>query len=95
MMFTDPVYCVTITLKNLFPFNGDFSSVKTQQFQGSNLGYRELTALGDVMLCQISLHNSYRTGRRLVVMKLFHSLGHCECYGHTVCMLSQRCLTAD
>jgi hypothetical protein len=33
--------------------------------------------------------------RRIVVMKLICSLGHCECDGHTVHKLSQRRLTAD
>ena len=34
-------------------------------------------------------------GRRIVVIKLICSLGHCECDGHTVNKLSQRRLTAD
>jgi len=34
-------------------------------------------------------------GRRIVVMKLICSLGHCEWNGHTVHKLSQRHLTAD
>ena len=34
-------------------------------------------------------------GRRLVVVKLICSLGHCECDGHTVHSLSQWRLTAD
>jgi len=34
-------------------------------------------------------------GRRTVVTKVIFSLGHCECYGHTVHKLSQRRLTAD
>ena len=34
-------------------------------------------------------------GRRIVVMKLIFSLGHCECDGHTVQKLNQRRLTAD
>jgi hypothetical protein len=47
------------------------------------------------MLCQYRLHESYRIGRPIVVMKLICSLGHCECDGHTVHKLSQRRLTAD
>jgi hypothetical protein len=47
------------------------------------------------MICQKSLHESCRMGRRIVVMKLICSLGHCECDGHTVHRLSQRRLTAD
>jgi hypothetical protein len=48
------------------------------------------------MICQKkSLHDSCRMGRRIVVMKLICSLGHCECDGHTVNKLSQRRLTAD
>jgi hypothetical protein len=59
-------------------------------------------ALGDGILCppppptpQISLHESCRMGRRIVVMKLICSLGDCECDGHTVYKLSKRRLTAD
>ena len=54
-----------------------------------------LTDLGDVMLCQKSLHENCRMGRLIVVMKLICSLGHCECDGHTVHKLSQQRLTAD
>ena len=54
-----------------------------------------LTDLGDVMLCQKSLHESCRMGRCIVVMKLIRSLSHCECDGHTVHKFSQRLLTAD
>jgi len=54
-----------------------------------------LTDLGDVMLCQESLHESCRMGRLIDVMKLICSLGHCECDSHTVHKLSQRRLTAD
>ena len=48
------------------------------------MDYRGLTDLGDVMLCHKSLHESCRMGRRIVVMKLICSLGHCECDSHTV-----------
>ena len=41
-----------------------------------------MTDLGDVMLCQKSLHENCWMGRRIVVMKL-------------ICLLSQQCLTAD
>ena len=44
---------------------------------------------------KISLHESCRMGRRIVMMKLIGSLGHCECDGHTVHKLSQRRLAAD
>jgi len=47
------------------------------------------------MLCQKSLHDSCRMGRRIVVMKLICLLGHCECDRQTVHKLSQRNLTAD
>ena len=47
------------------------------------------------MLCQKSLHESCRMGRRIVVMKLNCSLGNCECYGQTEHKLSQRRLTTD
>jgi len=54
-----------------------------------------LTDLGDVILCQKFLHRSCRMGRRVVVMKLICSLGHCERDGHTAHKLSKRRLTAD
>jgi len=41
------------------------------------------------------LHESWRMGRRIVVMKLIFSLGHCGYDGHTIHKLSQRRLTAD
>ena len=47
------------------------------------------------MLCHESPHESCRMGRRIVVMKLTCSLGHCECDAHTVHKLSQRRLPAD
>jgi hypothetical protein len=53
------------------------------------------TDLGDVMLCQKSLHKSHRMGRRIVMMKLICSLGHCERDVRTVHTLSQRHLTAN
>jgi hypothetical protein len=58
---------------------------------------RGLTDLGDVMLCpkKKNLHESCRMGRRIVMVKLICSLGHCECDCHTVHKLSQRRLTAD
>jgi len=37
-----------------------------------------LTDLGDVIICQKSLHEGCRMGRRIVVMKLIYSLCHCE-----------------
>ena len=42
-----------------------------------------------------SLHDTCRMDRRIVMMKLICSLGHCKCDGHTVHKLSQRHLTAD
>ena len=42
-----------------------------------------------------SLHKSCRMGRRIVVMKLICSLGHCECDVHTIHKFSQRRLTAN
>jgi len=54
-----------------------------------------LTDLGDVMLCQKSLHESCRMGRRIFVMNLICSLDRCECDGHTGHKLSQRRLTAE
>ena len=42
-----------------------------------------------------SLHKSCRMGRRVVMMKLICSLGHCECDSHTAHKHSQWRLTAD
>jgi hypothetical protein len=47
------------------------------------------------MLCQKSLHECSRMGRRIDADSPICSLGHCECDGHTVYKLSQRLLTAD
>jgi len=68
---------------------------KVRSCRETNLGCRRLRDLGDVMLCQKSLHKSCRMGGRIVVMKLICSLGHFEWNGHTVHRLSQRCLTAN
>jgi hypothetical protein len=54
-----------------------------------------LTDLGDVKLYPKNMHESCRTGRCIVVMKLICSLGHCECDGHTVHKIGQPRLTAD
>ena len=42
-----------------------------------------------------NLHENCRMGRRIVVMKLTCSIGHCECDDHTVHKLIQGRLTAD
>jgi len=91
------VYGVTFALTNLLPFKSDFSFGKEPEVAGSqSWAVRELKDLNDVMLCKKKgLHESCRMGRRIVVMKLICSLGHCECDGHTVHKLSQRRLTAD
>ena len=68
---------------------------KARSRREPNLGCRGLTDLGDAMFGQKGLHESCTMGRRIVVMKLICSLGHCQCDGHTVHKLSQRCLTAD
>ena len=54
-----------------------------------------VTDLADVMFCQKILHESCRIGRRIVMMKLSCSLGHCERDGQTLHKLNQRRLTAD
>jgi hypothetical protein len=70
--------------------NGDFRFVKSQMWTVGGL-----TGLVDATICQKSLYESCRMGRRIVVMKLICLLGHCECDGHTVQNLSQRRLTAE
>jgi len=96
MPLTELACCVTVAFTILLPFKGDFSIGKSLKSQGAKSGlYGGLTDLGDMMLCQKSLHESCRMGRRVVVMTLICSLSHCECEGHTVHKLSQRRLTAD
>jgi hypothetical protein len=62
-----------------------FALGKARSRREPNQGCRGggVTDQGDVMLCQKSLHESCRMGRRIVMMKLICSLGHCECDGHT------------
>ena len=61
-----------------------------------NLGYRGADRPGCCdALPKKGLHDSCRMGRRIVVVKLICSFGHCECDGHTVHKLSQGRLTAD
>jgi hypothetical protein len=93
-----------LSLCTVWPSHSPFSSSstailalgRTRSRREPNLGCR-----GDwqtwVMWCfaNKSLHESWRMGRRIVVMKLICSLGHCECNGHTVHQLSQRRPTAD
>ena len=70
---------------------------KARSHREPNLGCRGADRPGwsDDLPKKKSLHESCRMGRRIVVMKLICSLGHCECDGHTVHKLHQRCLTAD
>ena len=75
--------------------NGGLSQSSVYCRREPNLGCREFKDLGDVTLCQKSLHESCRMDRPNVVMELIWSLGHCECGGHTVHKHSQRRLTAD
>ena len=68
---------------------------KARSRREPNLGCRGLTDLGDVILCQKSMYESCRMGRRIVSVNLICSLCHCECDGHTVHKVCQRRLTAD
>jgi hypothetical protein len=74
---------------------------KTRSRRETKLGCRGLTDLGDVMLCsppppqKKSLHECCGMGRRIIVMKLICSLGHCKYDGHTIHKLSRWRLTAD
>jgi len=90
---TELVNCVTVTFTNLLHFNGNFSFGKSQKLQGAK--WIVGGDLGDVMLCQKSLHESCRMGRCFVMMKLICSLGHCVCVGHTVHKLSPWHLTVS
>ena len=91
-----------LSLLTVWPSHSQISSLSTANLalckarsrREPNLGCGGMTDLGDVMLCPKSLHESCRMGRRIVMM-LICSLGHCECVGHTVHKLNQRCLTAD
>jgi hypothetical protein len=91
------VYCVTVSSTNLLHFNSDFSFGKKLEVAGSKIWpVGGLADLGDVMLCPKKiLHESCRMGSRIVVLKLFCSLGLCKCDSPTVYKASQRHLTAD
>jgi hypothetical protein len=53
------------------------------KFAGSQIcAVGGLTDLGDVMLCQKSLHKSRRMGRHNVMKKLICSIGYSECEIH-------------
>jgi hypothetical protein len=84
-----------LTLRTVWPSHSQISSLSTAIWVLGRARSSRETNLGDVMLCQKSLHKSCRMGRRIVVMKLICSLGHCECDGHSVHKLTQRRLTAD
>jgi len=97
MPLTELVYCVTVAFTHLLPFSGIFSFGKIQKSQGAK---SELLGGGTdkpayVMLFQKSPHESCRMSRRIVMMKLICSFGHCEYNGHTVHKLSHRRLAAD
>ena len=98
--------CRWLSLCTVWPPHSQISSLsrailvlsKARSRREPKLGCKWLTDLDDVMWCfakKENLHESCRMGRRIVVMKLICSLGHCECDGHTKYMLSQRRLTAD
>jgi len=77
---TEFVYCVIVAFTNNLLFKGDFSFAKSQKSQGAkSVLWGGLTDVGDVVLCQKSLHESCRMSRGSVAMKLICSLGHCEC----------------
>jgi hypothetical protein len=64
---TELMYCVTVTFTYLHPFNGDFSFEKSQKPRGAKSGlWGGLTALGDLMFCQTSLHKNCRMDRLIV-----------------------------
>jgi len=66
------------------PFQWWFQLWEKPELTGSQIwAVGRLTDLCDVMLCQKSLDESCRMGRRIVLMKLIYLLRHCECDGHT------------
>ena len=93
---TELVCCVTVVFAVSSLSKAILAWEKPEVAGGQIWAVGGLTDLGDMMLCQKeSLHKSCRMGRRIVVMKMICSLGHCECDGHTVHKLSQRRLIAD
>ena len=73
---TDLVYCVTVAFTNFLPFKGDFSFGEKPEVAESQIwAVGVLTDLGDVTLCQNSMHESCRMGRRIDADSLICSLG--------------------
>jgi hypothetical protein len=68
---------------------------KTRSRREPNLDCRGADRPGWYDALQKGLHKGCGMGRRIVMMKLICSLGHCECDGHTVHKLSQQHLTAS
>jgi hypothetical protein len=85
-----------VAFTNLLNCNSDFSLGKAVSCREPNL---DCWGTASPRWCETfakkCLHGSCRVGRRIVVMKLICSLGHCECDCHRVHKLSQRRLTAD
>jgi hypothetical protein len=86
----------------VWPSNSQISSPSTailalgkaRSYRNPNLGRRGVDRRGWYdALPKKNLHESCRMRRRIVVMKLICSLGHCECQIHTVHKVSQRRFT--
>jgi hypothetical protein len=79
MPLTEPVYSVTSHAQISSFSTAILALRKARSRREPNLGCRGgLTDLSDVMLCQKILYECCRMCRRIVVMKLICSLGHCE-----------------
>jgi len=70
------------------PFNDDLALGKARIRREPNLGCRSADRTWWRDALPKSLHESCRLGRRILVMKMICSHGHCECGGHAVRKLS-------
>jgi len=87
---------VIVAFTNLPPFKGDCSFGKRQESQGPKSGLYNGWQTW-VMWCFAkikSLHERFRMGNRIAVLKLICLFSQCDCDCHTLHKLSQRRLTA-
>ena len=92
--FDCPVIRLTFPLGRFSLYTAILALGKARIRREPNLGCRGADTLGWCNALPETLHDSCRMDRRIDADSLICSLGHCQCDGHTVHKLSQRCLPA-